>query len=85
MAACLNVVCFQTLPRDEQKVRTLTGIGSLYAYELPAPRPIPTMSAEEEGAHRANTESVGLQEEGAHRVNKESVGLNDIQRGRLSS
>ncbi|XP_076452524.1 ubiquitin carboxyl-terminal hydrolase 32-like isoform X2 [Babylonia areolata] len=60
----------KTLPRDDHKIRMLMGSGTLYAYELPAPALIPTMSAEEESA--------------AHSIAKENIGLNEIQRGKIA-
>lgn len=61
----------KTLPRDDHKIRMLMGSGTLYAYELPAPALIPTMSAEEE----VNAQTV---------VPKENIGLNEIQRGKIA-
>ena len=50
----------QTLPQDNQKIRTLMG-GSLYAYELPPVEEIEPISAEEEIAERKSV-AVGLNE-----------------------
>ena len=47
------------------------GSGTLYAYELPAPAIILSMSAEDESTVPNTT--------------KESIGLNEIQRGKLAS
>ena len=39
--------CLQSFPQDNEKVK-VTVLSNLYAYEVPPPPPIPTMSAAEE-------------------------------------
>lgn len=56
----MYIYVLQTLPQDNQKIRTLLG-GTLYAYELPPPPDIDPMTEEEEKAGTI-TESVGLNE-----------------------
>ncbi|KAL8573322.1 hypothetical protein ACOMHN_032784 [Nucella lapillus] len=67
-----------TLPRDDHKIRMLMGTGNLYAYELPAPALIPTMSVEEEAAAAHSSSS------SSSNVAKENIGLNEIQRGKIA-
>ena len=40
-------MAFQSFPQDMQKIKA-TVVGNLYAYEVPAITPIPTMTAAEE-------------------------------------
>ena len=54
------MIDFQTLPQDNQKIRSLMG-GSLYAYELPPIDEIEPISAEEEMSERKSV-TVGLNE-----------------------
>ena len=55
-----RMIDFQTLPQDNQKIRSLMG-GSLYAYELPPIDEIEPISAEEEMSERKSV-TVGLNE-----------------------
>ncbi|GFO06715.1 ubiquitin carboxyl-terminal hydrolase 32 [Plakobranchus ocellatus] len=68
-----------SLPRDEQKIRTLMVPGSLFLYQLPPPPLIQPMTEEEEesGAGPATTEgSASDQQDGS----RESLDLPEVQR-----
>ena len=79
----------QSFPSDGDKVKLLV-LSNLYAYEVPPPPPIPTMSAEEEKGYYLPADDVNGSTQtpvignncGAVKAtqNNNTIGLNVIQR-----
>ncbi|GFR71302.1 ubiquitin carboxyl-terminal hydrolase 32 [Elysia marginata] len=78
---------FQSLPRDEQKIRTLLVPGSLFLYQLPPPPLIQPMTEEEEesgagpsAAAPGGTALKSLAASDPHNGSRESLDLPEVQR-----
>ena len=60
------IVYLQSIPQDDQKIRSLLVPGTLYLYQVPPPPIIPPMSEEEESGHISSSHTVESEESKGH-------------------